>query len=489
MRTRHLLVLALAGAAVAAVIAQTAPATAPAAQPPAAAAPAAVPPEVERGRYLAAVGDCVACHTVPGGARYAGGRPLQTPFGTVLSANLTPDEETGIGRYTPDTFYRALHEGIDREGRHLYPAFPYNYYTKVSRTDSDALFAYFRSLPPVKHAVDRNQLSFPFNIRGLMAVWNWMFLDAGTYRADPAKPAAWNRGAYLVEGLGHCQACHTPMNRLGNARQDEAFRGGRFGDWFAPDITPNRRTGIGGWDRDALLEFLREGRNVHSAASAEMGEVVAFSTSQMTEGDLAAVVDYLRSLPASSDLTVKPPDVGVMQQGQAIWQDSCSACHRMDGQGVPRFFPPIRGDANVQQHDPTTVLHFILAGTRRVPTAKAPTPLGMPAYAWKLGDDQVAAVATYLRNSWGNTAPAVSTADVADLRKKLATGEVHEKRATVGGMAQPGPNTWAPAGTDSRDNGTPQAGRAAPAASGAENGNQLRKQEDHPAGPPTGGPG
>jgi mono/diheme cytochrome c family protein len=489
MRSRHTLGLALplAVAVAAVVTAQPAPA-------PATTASAPDPTAVERGRYLAAVGDCMACHTEPHGARYAGGRPLQTPFGTLLSANLTPDDETGIGRYTADTFYRALHEGIDREGRHLYPAFPYNYYTRVTREDSDALFAYFKSLPPVRHPLDRNQLPFPFNVRGLMTFWNWLFLDEGGFRPDPSRSASWNRGAYLVEGLGHCQACHTPMNRLGSAKRGEAFRGGRFGTWFAPDITPNKHTGLGGWGRDALIEFLREGRNVHTAASTEMGEVVAFSTSRMTEGDLAAVADYLGSLPASPERpATSPPDAAVMRQGEAVWQDTCSACHRMDGRGVPRFFPPLQGDPNVQQSDPTTVLHFILAGTRRVPTAQVPTPLGMPAYDWKLSDDQVAAVATYLRNSWGNAAPAVSTRDVAELRRQLRTDQVHDQPAAASGLGQPGAGTFGKAGTDSRDNGTPQAGRAAPAAAASATspagGAGQQRQPEHPSGPPTGGPG
>ncbi|HEV6968269.1 cytochrome c [Roseateles sp.] len=454
--------------------------------PPASALPGSA--QVEHGRYLAAVGDCVACHTAQGGVRFAGGRPVPTPFGTLLSANLTPDVETGIGRYTADTFYRALHEGIDHDGRHLYPAFPYNYYTRISRADADALFAYFRSLAPVQHAVDRNQLRFPFNIRGLMAVWNWMYLDTGTYRSDPARSPLWNRGAYLVEGLGHCQACHTPRNSLGGAKKDEAFQGGRFGDWFAPDITPNRRRGIGGWDRATLTEFLRDGRNVHSAASGEMGEVVAFSTSQMTDGDLAAVADYLGSLPASPEGTVTGPSAAVMNQGEAIWQDSCSACHRMQGQGVPRVFPPLKGNPNVQQSDPTTVLHFVLAGTRRVPTAHAPTPLAMPAFDWKLSDGQIAAVATYVRNSWGNAALGVQASDVAELRARLATGRRHPDRVSASGMDHPGAATLAPADTDSRDNGSTQAGRKAPASS-APAGNQLRKQDGHPSGAPTGGPG
>ncbi|HVZ43167.1 MAG TPA: cytochrome c [Ramlibacter sp.] len=388
--------------------------------PPAQAAAAGAEAQISLGRYLVAVGDCIACHTPKGGARFSGGRPLETPFGVVLSANLTPDADTGIGRYTPDTFYRALHEGIDRQGRHLYPAFPYNYYTRVSRADSDAIFAYLRTLAPVRHELERNRLPFPFNIRALMAVWNLMFLDKGPYREDASRPANWNRGAYLVEGLGHCQACHTPKNFLGAPKDGQAFEGGKFAEWFAPDLTPNRRRGIGSWNDDDLRGFLRRGLNAHSAAAAEMGEVVAFSTSQWTDADVDAAVAYLRSIRASSDDEVAAPDPAVMKQGEAIWQDACAACHRMDGSGVPGYFPPLVHDANVQQRDPTTPLHYVLGGARREPTDRAPTPLAMPAFHWKLDDRQVAAVATYVRNSWGNRASPVEPEQVDRLRRKLA---------------------------------------------------------------------
>jgi mono/diheme cytochrome c family protein len=422
---------------------------------------------VDRGRYLTSLGDCVACHTEKGGPRFAGGRPIETPFGTVLSANLTPDDATGIGRYTQDTFYRALHEGIDKDGRHLFPAFPYNYYTNVTREDSDAIFAYLRTLPVVSHQVDRNQLHFPFNIRALTAVWNWLYLERGPYRSNAEKSAQWNRGAYLAEGLGHCQACHTPRNSLGGPKKDEAYRGGTFGDWFAPDLTPNRRTGLGSWQRDALLDFLRQGLNGHSAAAAEMGEVVAFSTSQMTDADLAALVVYLGDRAPSPDAQVARPADAVMQQGKAIWEDECSACHRMDGSGVPRYFPPVKASANVQQANATTVLHYILAGAHRAPTERAPTPFAMPGFWWKLDDDQIAAVATYARNSWGNQAAAVSADDVAKLRAKLrfATSRTEQAEANTTPMSRPGPNTDAPADTLSSDNGTAAAGRAAPPAS------------------------
>jgi mono/diheme cytochrome c family protein len=441
------------------------PKTAPQAPPaPSVANPLDAPQaQIDKGRYLVQLGDCVACHTDKGGERFAGGRKVETPFGTLLSANITPDPQTGIGRYNADTFYRALHEGIDHEGRHLYPAFPYNYYTKVSREDSDAMFAYLRTIAPVNKEVHRNQLPFPFNIRGLMVVWNAMFLDKGNYQPDASKPPEWNRGAYLVEGLGHCEACHTAKNMLGAPKKDKAFQGGIFGEWFAPDITANQRTGIGAWHDDALREFFRRGTNVHSAASGEMGEVVAFSTSQMNDADVAATIAYLRTIAPSPDAKVDAPDQKVMKQGEAIFQDNCAACHRMDGSGVPRYFPPIKGDSNVQQDDPTSLIHFVLAGTRKVPVDAAPTPLSMPAFDWKLSDQQVAAVLTYVRNSWGNSASPVNADKVADLRKKLKLETKPRGNPPPTDMAHPGALTLTPANTDSRANGTPDAGKAAPA--------------------------
>ena len=448
------------------VVAETAAPSRPMALSPTAAtqAASAPTPQIERGRYLVALGDCVACHTPAGAVPFTGGRPVATPFGTVLSANLTPDDETGIGRYTPDTFYRALHEGIDRNGRHLYPAFPYTNTTWVTREDSDAMYAYLRTLQPAAHAVDRNRLPFPFNIRGLMVVWNWLYLDKGPYVADASKSTEWNRGAYLVQGLGHCEACHTPRNVLGGPKRNQALHGGAFGHWFAPDITPNRRTGIGAWSRDDLLQFFREGRNAHSAASGEMGEVVGFSTSEMTDADLSAMLVYLQDRTPSPESAVQAPSEAVMEQGQAIWQDTCSACHGMQAKGAPHYFPPLRGNANLQQSDPTTVIHYILAGARHRPTARAPTPLSMPAFEWKLDDAQIAAVATYARNSWGNAAPGVTPEQVGQLRRKLIAAGGVSPRSTVAAptdLARPGPFTLAPPGTDSRDNGTSEAGRAA----------------------------
>jgi mono/diheme cytochrome c family protein len=415
------------------------------------------PALIARGRYVVAMGDCQGCHTNHGGQPFAGGRPIATPFGTVLAANLTK-----IGDWTPDQFYRALHEGIDDDGHHLYPAFPYNYYTKMTRADSDAALAYLKTLKPVDTHYNRNQLNFPFNIRFLMTFWDGLFLHKGEYQANPAKSAEWNRGAYLVEGPGHCGACHTPSNFMGAPRTNLAYHGGRFGLWFAPDLTPNKRTGLGGWSRADILEFLKTGHNARAQASGEMGEVVAFSTSQLTDQDLGAIATYLADQPASPAQSVTQPDPAVMRQGQAIWQDACSACHRMDGSGVPRFFPPMPGSANLQQRDPTTILHVVLTGVRTTPNDQAPTSLSMPSYGWKLTDDQIAAVLTYARNSWGNQASPVSASQVGKLRHDFTFGPGPTGRARPTSLNPPNPGSFGAADTDSRDNGTGNAGRAAP---------------------------
>jgi mono/diheme cytochrome c family protein len=478
MRRSTLPAAALLAALVTAVLAEALPASAPEASgnaasaapassvPPAPAAsvpvPSATATAVERGRYLAAAGDCEACHTREGGAPFAGGRPIATPFGTVLSANLTPDA-TGLKDWNSDQFYRALHEGIAANGEHLFPAFPYNYFTRMPRADTDAIFAYLRTLAPVANRPDRNQLAFPFNIRALTAVWNMLYLDARPFAATPGKSAQWNRGAYLVQGPGHCGACHTPKTILGGPQSGRELQGGAFGLWFAPDLTPNSRSGLGRWTRDDVVHFLRTGRNVHASAAVEMGLAVVDSTSRLGDDDLQAIATYLADRPASPAAATPAPSAAQMRQGEAIFVDECSACHRMKAQGEPGAFPPLKDSANAQQADPTTLLHFILAGVQSTQTATYPTPFTMPSFAWKLNDAQVAAVATFVRNSWGNVAPAVDADDVGKLRGKLALGGVAIRPAATP-MTHPGPDTLGAAGTDSRDNGTPQAGRAAPAA-------------------------
>ena len=424
---------------------------------------------LERGRYLAAAGDCQGCHTTAGGAAYAGGRPLETPFGTVLSANLTPDA-SGLKGWNADQFYRAMHEGVAANGEHLYPAFPYNYFTDMPRADTDALFAYLQSLPPVVNRPDRNKLPFPFNIRALVSVWNLLYLDKTTFAADPTHNEQWNRGAYLVEGPGHCAACHTPKTILGGPQKGHDFHGGAFGSWFAPDLTPNGRSGLGGWTRDETVTFLKTGRNPHASATGEMGLVVQDSTSRLADDDLQAIAAYLADRAASPTVSMTPPDTAQLKAGEAIFVDECSACHLMRAQGQTLAFPPLARSANVQQADPTTALHIILAGAQAAPTQAAPTAFTMPSFAWKLDDKQIAAVATFVRNEWGNAAPAVSAEQVAKLRGKLAFDAHATQQSKPTPLSKPGPNTVGRPDTDSRDNGSAQAGRTAPAGSAATTG-------------------
>ncbi|WP_197094632.1 c-type cytochrome [Microvirga massiliensis] len=381
--------------------------------------------QIQRGKYLVSAGDCFGCHTDPNGKPFAGGRPLQTPFGTIYSANITPDREIGIGAWSDEDFYRALHEGVSADGSRLYPAFPYPYYTHVTREDVQAIRAYLQTIEPAANTPPRNKLPFPLSERALMRPWNWMFFDDDNLRPDPQKSAAWNRGAYLVEGLGHCGACHTPKNILGADKESDALQGASLQNWFAPSLGSDLREGLHSWTEDDVVEYLQTGRNRRSNASGPMAEVVEYSTSHLTSEDLRAIATYLKDLPhqnaAEANRQSNQPsiDVKVAHAGEAIFLDQCSACHRSNGEGIPTFFPPLRGNANVQQQDPTTVVRVILGGTRSVPTSARPTPLSMPAFGWKLTDDQIAAVATYVRNHWGNAAPAVSSDQVADLRKAV----------------------------------------------------------------------
>jgi mono/diheme cytochrome c family protein len=375
--------------------------------------------KIERGRELVNAGDCVACHTVDGGKPFAGGRAIQTPFGIIFSPNITPDRTTGIGAWSDEDFYRAMHNGVRADGARLYPAFPYPYFTKLTHDDVMAMRAYLNTLPPVKSTRRAAELPFPLDQRVVMRGWNLLFFDAGTYKPNPNKSAEWNRGAYLVEGAGHCGGCHTPKNGLGADESGSALLGGLTQNWFAPKIAGNMHDGTGAWSVDDIVEYLKTGRNKHSGAAGLMAEVVQDSTSKLPDSDLRAIATYIKGVDGGKTPTPSKPDSNVMAAGKAIFADSCSGCHQADGKGVPRMFPPLAHDANVQQRDPTTVIRVILEGARTAPTDKAPTPFAMPAYGWKLSDAQIAAVATYVRNSWGNSAPPVGPDKVKDLRGRL----------------------------------------------------------------------
>jgi mono/diheme cytochrome c family protein len=377
--------------------------------------------QIERGRNLVNAGDCVACHTPENGKPFAGGRAIETPFGTIYSANITPDQDTGIGAWSDDDFYRAMHEGRRPDGSRLYPAFPYPYFTKLTRDDVTAIHAYLNTLQPVRNPRHANELKWGLNHRVFMRGWNMLFFKPGTFKPDPNKSAEWNRGAYLVEGAGHCGACHTPKNALGADKPSEALKGGVIQGWFAPKIANNMRDGTGAWSVDDIAEYLRTGRNSHSGATGLMSEVVRDSTSKLPDDDLKAIATYIKDVDGGPNPPPPPPpkDDKRMSAGEAIFSDSCAACHQTDGSGVPRMFPPLAGNANVQSRDPTTVIRVILQGAQTAPTDKAPTAFSMPAFDWKLKDDQIAAVASYVRNAWGNSAPPVEPDKVGSLRKAV----------------------------------------------------------------------
>ena len=378
--------------------------------------------QVAKGRYLTAVADCVACHTVPNSGRlFAGGRPIETPFGILVSPNITPDRDTGIGVWTDEQFDNAVRHGIRPDGSRLYPAMPYPSYTKMSRNDVLAIRAYLRTLRPVRNPVVANHLPFPFNIRLAMRAWDTMFFKPGDFHPDPQKSAEWNRGAFLVEGPAHCGACHTPKNALGADKNDQYLCGFNLQGWFAPDITNDSRTGLGSWSTDDVVAYLKTGHNRIGGATGPMAEEIVHSSSRMTDDDLKAIATYLKSLPGRGD---NPSPVAAsdpaMQAGAAIYRDQCSACHQIDGKGVPALFPALASSSVARSDDPQTLLHLILRGSRSVATKDEPTAPGMPSYSWQLDNDQVAAVATYVRNAWGNAAPAVTAAQVDSARKKLS---------------------------------------------------------------------
>lgn len=378
--------------------------------------------QIERGRYLAAIGDCAACHTAPGGKLYAGGLAIATPFGTLIGPNLTPDRKTGIGDWSDNDFINAMQQGRGRESAHLYPAMPYTYYTKVTREDALAIRAYLATLDPVHNKVVSNQLPFPFNIRFSMALWNALFFTPGQFEPIAGKSDDWNRGAYLVEGLGHCGMCHTAKNALGGDKASHALQGGALQGWFSPNLTDDSRIGLGSWSVDEVVTYLKTGHNVFESATGPMSEVITDSTSQMTDADLKAIAVYLKDQSPQKNMSPKalPAEDPTMGAGRAIYVDNCAACHTAAGTGIPSLFSALKGSPSVQSADPISLIRVVLQGAQSVATERAPTGPSMPALGWKLTDEQVAAVMTYIRNSWGNAAAPVSASDVKGARQQLS---------------------------------------------------------------------
>lgn len=378
--------------------------------------------EVERGRYLATLGDCAACHTKPGGMDYAGGVPIKTPFGVLVGANITMDAETGIGRWSEGDFQRAMSEGIGRGGYHLYGAMPFTAFTKLTKADNSAIWAFIKTLPPVANAVEANQLPFPFNIRLSLIGWNMLNFSKGEFQPNNAKSAEWNRGAYIVEGPGHCGTCHTPKNLIGGDKSAQALAGNVVDGWLAPNITADAQQGIGSWSVDDIAEYLKTGANKFDIASGSMAEEVEKSSQHWTDNDLKAVAAYLKDVEAPASIASKPLTANspVMIAGQAIYADRCSGCHVSTGEGAKGLFPKLAQAPLVVNDDATSLIRVVLAGSRAGATDASPTGPTMPSFAWNLKDDEVANVLTFVRNAWGNAADSVSAADVARIRKSAA---------------------------------------------------------------------
>ena len=374
---------------------------------------------IDRGRYLAAAGDCAACHTAEGGKPYAGGRAIPTPFGTIYSTNITPDKTSGIGGWSEEQFYRAMHEGIRADGKHLYPAFPYPWYTKLTRADTDALKAFLEAVPPVKQENRQTALPWPLSVREVMAGWNALYFQKGAYRPDPKQSAEWNRGAYLVEGLGHCGACHTPKNLAGGLKTKQKLEGGYGENWYATSLTNDVRDGLGDWTADELVSYLKTGQNAKAAATGPMAEVIENSTQHLSEEDLRAIAAYLKSVPGRHKAAKPATDKDRLARGESTYLDQCSGCHMQDGTGQAHVFPPLKGNAVVQAKDPGAMLHIVLDGARVGSTADNPTGLAMPGFAWKLSDQDVADLASYLRATWGNQAAQVAASDVKKTRDRI----------------------------------------------------------------------
>jgi mono/diheme cytochrome c family protein len=380
--------------------------------------------QVQQGEYLARAGDCIACHTAPTGRPFAGGRAMPTPFGTLYSTNITPDPETGIGKWNADQFYRLMHDGRALDGGLIYPAMPFASYTKVTRADNDAIFAYLKTVAPVRQANRPNDLRFPFNNRSLIIGWRTLFFTEGEYKPDPHESAEWNRGAYLVEGLGHCGMCHTPINALGGSSEAQAFEGGLIPmqNWYAPSLTSNREAGLGEWSIEDIVDLLKTGKSRRGIVYGPMAEVVYNSLQFLSDADTRAMAVYLKSLgqgnppPPATTTAQKAEGSLLLTLGKTIYDARCATCHGPNGLGKPPDYPPLAQNQSIEMSSAVNAIRVVLNGGYPPDTAGNPRPYGMPPFAQALTDDQVAAVVSYIRTAWGNRGAPVTAAEANALR-------------------------------------------------------------------------
>lgn len=389
---------------------------------------------VARGAYLAKVGDCVACHSAPKGKPYAGGLPMVTPMGKIFTTNITPDPDTGIGHWSEHDFERALRQGVSKDGHSLYPAMPYPSYAKVRDDDVKALYAYFmKGVAPVHQANRESDIPFPLNMRWPLKVWNVVFLEKDTYQDKMGQGAEWNRGAYLTQGLGHCGSCHTPrgigfQEKALDERSGAWLAGAALDGWFASNLTGEHNTGLGRWSEADLFTFLKTGANAHATAFGSMTDVINNSTQAMTEQDLKAMSAYLKSLPAAGGKKSVPymydPKTTVAalarpagDPGAKVYSTYCMHCHGANGKAYAPLLAPLAGNPNVLEKDASSLINVTLNGTHDLVIQGIPAAYPMPKYAQTLNDEQIADVLTFIRAGWNNAAPAVSTSDVAKMRK------------------------------------------------------------------------
>jgi mono/diheme cytochrome c family protein len=369
---------------------------------------------IERGAYLARAGNCIGCHTVRGGASFAGGRGIDTPFGVVMAPNITPDVNTGIGGWTAADFWRALHHGRSQDGRLLYPAFPYPSFTHVTRDDSDALFAYLRSVPAVEQANRPHRLRFPYGTQAALAIWRALYFRAAALPPEPHHSPGWNRGRYLVQGLGHCAACHSGRNVLGGIRNEWA--GGLMPDasWYAPSLASPSEAGVQHWSRDEVVRLLKVGVTRNASVSGPMAEVVFSSTQYLSDPDLEAMAEYLATLPLreAPGPDAQRADADLLVRGGQLYGQHCAACHGDAGRGFPGLYPALAGNRAVTLALPNNLVQMIRHGGFAPATVGNPRPFGMPPFGQALNEGEIAAVATFIRQSWGNAAGAVSPLDV-----------------------------------------------------------------------------
>ncbi|MDM0111879.1 cytochrome c [Variovorax sp. J22R133] len=376
------------------------------------------PAQIERGRYLALAGNCAGCHTTRGGKPYAGGLGISTPFGTIYSSNLTPDEKNGIGGWSVDYFWRAMHNGRSRDGHLLYPAFPYPNFTKVTREDSDAIYAWLRTLPSDPRQNTPHALRFPYNTQLALAVWRALSFTPGAFEPDAGQTAEWNRGAYLAGGLGHCIACHGARNSLGATEETRGLSGGLIPmeNWYAPSLTSPREAGVADWQVADIVALLKTGRSVRGSVMGPMADVVFDSTQHLNESDLAAIAAYLKHLPETTAQAAVPAqsmrrDSVTMARGASIFAQRCAYCHGDSGEGAPGAYPPLAGNRAVNMNSPANLIQVVRHGGFLPATAGNPRPYGMPPFGNVLDDQDIAAVLTYVRGSWGNNAAPVSASD------------------------------------------------------------------------------